>query len=458
MTRKPTYAADQWTRAEENSPASIRGRGQTGDVADRPDSVTWPCVPIGTLCERTGVEDPQSRSSFRYVDISSIDRLWKRIIEAQEIEGSAAPSRARKAIRAGDVLVSTVRPNLNAVAVVPDHLDGEIASTGFAVLRPKRQGLSARYLYYYCWTPDFVTALSAKVRGAQYPAVSDEDVRGVSIPLPAPSEQGRIVEILDRADRLRRLRAKADAKADRILPALFIKMFGDPATNPMGWPTLMVRDAGEVQLGRQRAPRYHTGTCTRPYVRVANVFEDRIDVSDVLSMDFDVADFRIYRLQQGDILLNEGQSTELVGRPAMWRDEITDCCFQNTLVRFRANRNVVEPGFALGLFLSWFRSGHFARISAKTSSVAHLGAGRFANLSFPCPPLSLQLRYSSHLVHTQAVISGRAATHRRLDDLFYLVLRQAFSGWLTASWRESHMTELLQEMEHQAKLLAEVTL
>lgn len=79
--------------------------------------------------------------------VGSIDRVAKSIVETQEIEGSAAPSRARKAIRAGDVLVSTVRPNLNAVAVVPDHLDGEIASTGFAVLRPKRQGLSERCLY-----------------------------------------------------------------------------------------------------------------------------------------------------------------------------------------------------------------------------------------------------------------------------------------------------------------------
>ena len=73
------------------------------------------------------------------------------------------------------------------------------------------------------------------MRGANYPAVTDAVVRKATIPLPPLSEQRRIVEILDQADALRKKRAEADAKADRILPALFIKMFGDPSTNPRGW-------------------------------------------------------------------------------------------------------------------------------------------------------------------------------------------------------------------------------
>ena len=113
-------------------------------------------------------------------------------------------------------------------------------------------------------------------------------------------------------------------------------------------PVVRVEDAGRVQLGRQRAPKYQTGKFTRPYVRVANVFEDRIDVTDLLSMDFGDRDFAQYRLEHGDILLNEGQSTELVGRPAMWRNEVPDCCFQNTIIRFQPDKKKVLPDFALG--------------------------------------------------------------------------------------------------------------
>src|SRR5262249_5175120 len=160
------------------------------------------------------------------------------------------------------------------------------------------------------------------------------------------------------------------------------------------WPVVAVGDAGRVQLGRQRAPKYQSGKFGHPYVRVANVFEDRIDISDLLTMDFDEKDFEQYRLNYGDILLNEGQSTELVGRPAMWHNEVENCCFQNTLVRFQPNPQLTTPEYALELFLNYFRGGQFAKVSSKTSNVAHLGAGRFAAMPFILPPHSLQLQFS----------------------------------------------------------------
>src|SRR5205823_3213817 len=98
---------------------------------------------------------------------------------------------------------------------------------------------------------------------------------------------------------------------------------------------------------------------------VANIFENRIDLSDLLCMDFNLADFRAYKLESGDILLNEGQSTELVGRPAMWRNEIQNCCFQNTLVRYRADPKLVNSHFALYTFLWMYRTGRLAQIVAR---------------------------------------------------------------------------------------------
>src|SRR5262245_24824779 len=96
---------------------------------------------------------------------------------------------------------------------------------------------------------------------------------------------------------------------------------------PRGWVWTSVRDVGHVQLGRQRSPEHHSGRYMRPYLRVANVYEDRIQTDDVLSMNFDPADFERYRLEVDDILLNEGQSLDLVGRPAMYRGEVPGSCF-----------------------------------------------------------------------------------------------------------------------------------
>jgi hypothetical protein len=88
------------------------------------------------------------RTRITYFDISCIDNRTKRLMAPQRIAVDAAPSRARQLVQADDVLVSTVRPNLNAVALVPAEFDGEIASTGFCVLRPQPKQLCPEYLFY----------------------------------------------------------------------------------------------------------------------------------------------------------------------------------------------------------------------------------------------------------------------------------------------------------------------
>jgi type I restriction enzyme S subunit len=85
-------------------------------------------------------------------------------------------------LNSGDVLVSLTRPNLNAVAIVPDQLDGAIGSTGFHVLRSK--WILPEYLYYLVQTDEFVNAMSSLVQGALYPAIRPKDVRGFAFTLP----------------------------------------------------------------------------------------------------------------------------------------------------------------------------------------------------------------------------------------------------------------------------------
>jgi type I restriction enzyme S subunit len=138
-------------------------------------------------------------------------------------------------------------------------------------------------------------------------------------------------------------------------------------TLPKGWIWTRVDNLGDVQLGRQRAPKHHQGTHMRPYLRVANVFEDYIDTSDVLSMNFTPEEFRTYELHYGDILLNEGQSLELVGRSAIYKSEVPGACFQNTLVRFRPSK-LMSSEFPQYVFLYYLHSGKFQKIAKWTTS------------------------------------------------------------------------------------------
>lgn len=148
-------------------------------------------------CPQVPKRIPSGGGEFNYIDIGSIDRRTKRIIEPKRIPCSAAPSRARQLIAAGDVLVSMTRPNLNAVALVPEYLDGAIASTGFDVLRALC--LDPRWIYLLVQTNDFVVAMSSVVQGALYPAVRSQDIRSYPIPVAPVAEQRRIADKVDAA-------------------------------------------------------------------------------------------------------------------------------------------------------------------------------------------------------------------------------------------------------------------
>lgn len=223
---------------------------------------------------------------------------------------------------------------------------------------------------------------------------------------------------------------------------------------PSGWIRVQIRDVGRVQLGRQRSPDNHRGTHMRPYLRVANVFEDRIDLSDVMEMNFTPEEASRFELHPGDILLNEGQSKELVGRSAMYRGELPGACFTNSLIRFQPGA-ALDGEFALQLFRNRLRSGAFQRIAQVTTNIAHLGAGRFAEMDMPLPPLAEQRRIVGKLKRLQS--RGRYAREvldevpRLLERLRQSILSAAFRGDLTRDWRAKHPdvepgTELLKRI------------
>jgi type I restriction enzyme S subunit len=202
---------------------------------------------------------------------------------------------------------------------------------------------------------------------------------------------------------------------------------------PEGWTWCAIEEVGEVQLGRQRAPQHHDGDNMRPYLRVANVLEDRLDLSDVKWMNFTPAEFETFALRSGDILLNEGQAPDLLGRPAMYRDEIVECCFQKTLLRFRAKDGVL-PDYALIVFRHYMRSGRFKRESRITTNIGHLTQVRFVVLEFPLPPepeqraiVELFRKDEAAVTDVLAMLDAEAADAARLKQS---ILNAAFEGRL----------------------------
>ncbi|MCB9437329.1 MAG: restriction endonuclease subunit S [Anaerolineales bacterium] len=135
-------------------------------------------------------------TEFVYLDISSIDNRTNKIIEPKRYLGSDAPSRARQIVQTSDILLSTVRVYLQNIAIVSESYDGQIASTGFSILRTK-DGIDPKYLFYYCLLADSVSRLEKLQRGTSYPAVRDSDVKAQIIPLAPTGEQQRIVDAIE---------------------------------------------------------------------------------------------------------------------------------------------------------------------------------------------------------------------------------------------------------------------
>jgi type I restriction enzyme S subunit len=135
------------------------------------------------------------------------------------------------------ILVSTVRPNLNAVAKVDGRLDGAIASTGFCVLRPSATLADSDYIPHWVRSPAFVSEMTRRATGASYPAVSDRIILESLVPLPPLPEQQRIADVLVRVQALRAKRRAAIELLDTIAQSAFLDLFGDPIRNERGFPT-----------------------------------------------------------------------------------------------------------------------------------------------------------------------------------------------------------------------------
>jgi len=217
---------------------------------------------------------------------------------------------------------------------------------------------------------------------------------------------------------------------------------------PEGWTVKRVEDTGKVHAGRQRSPHFIDGKLT-PYLRVANVFDGHIKTSNVNEMPFTELEYSRYVLRNGDILLNEGQSIELVGRAAMYVGEPNNCCFQNTLIRYQHGSNV-EANFALALFQYCQYNGLFSRIATKTNSIAHLGVSRFAELSLPFPPLTEQRKIAEILstwdraIEVSEALLATAQTQKRALMQSLLTGKRRFPEFEGQPWKEVRLGDVAQ--------------
>ena len=160
----------------------------------------WSVAEIGSVCLKTDNikwrEIPEE-IEYTYIDLTSVDRSTKSVVEPQRIKKSNAPSRAQRLVCEDDIIFATTRPTLRRYCIITEQYDGQICSTGFCVLRPDKRKVRPSWLFHCLSTDAFYDYVEPLQTGATYPAITDKDVKGYTILLPTITEQDDIVSRLN---------------------------------------------------------------------------------------------------------------------------------------------------------------------------------------------------------------------------------------------------------------------
>ena len=250
------------------------------------------------------------------------------------------------------------------------------------------------------------------------PGLNREDAYREPFLLPPLAEQRRIVDILNRAARIEALRRLAAERLRAFVPALFVKMFGDPVDNPMDWPQCRVGDLCDVQGGLQVTRRRSVHPLEAPYLRVANVLRDRLVLDDIKLIRLTEAELTRTRLLRGDLLIVEGHGNAAeIGRVAVWGGQIRTCVHQNHLIRARPDRSLLEPGFAAAYLNSSSARQHLLRRGKTTSGLNTITTSDVKNCTMLAPPVGLQRRFSAIIARTRDTLNTTEIIARRCLDL-----------------------------------------
>ena len=397
----------------------------------------WQIKTLGEVLQKAETIKPLQtpEAEFDYIDVSSVSNSTFKIEATQRLKGKNAPSRARRRVKARDVLFATVRPTLRRIAIVPEYLDNQVCSTGYFVLRAKA-GVDYRFVFYSLFTKDFMEQMEKLQKGASYPAVTDGEVRAQKIPLPPLPEQKRIVAILDEAFAGI---ATAVANTEKNLAnarGLFESYLNNVFTQKGdGWVDGKIGDVCETQYGI--SGKMNTERRGYKIFRMGEVQRGRlVDTGSMKHISLDASEFKKYQLHNGDVLFNRTNSSELVGKTGIFNED-GDYCFASYLIRLLLDKEKMNEEFICYLMNSQIFLNRIRKKASKSVNQANINATILRNepISYPNSLIKQsEIVGKLNSLNTQTNRLESLYQHKltTLAELKQSLLHKAFSGALTA--------------------------
>ena len=367
---------------------------------------------------------------FDYLEISNVN--YNGVVSTDAIEHlrfEDAPSRARRRVASGSTVISSVRPNLQAVAFfasAPKHL---ICSTGFNVVEPQSNKLAPQFTYYHLLSENARQYFEAAATGVGYPAIGDKDFNAFTVTLPPLPEQQRIATYLaascaaiDAAvsakrrqlDTLEALRKSIIQRA--VTRGIATDAALEPTGNvwleqvPHGWKLVALKRIAEIRGGLTLGKQYEGELVERPYLRVGNVQDGHLDLADVSVIELPASVAAGVELWPNDVLMTEGGDLDKLGRGHLWRGEIPGCLHQNHIFAVRCFPHKLKPMFLAYATAAQYGRDYFEATGKKTTNLANTNATKVGQFPIPLPPLAEQEAICAHLDEKTAEVNRIAAT------------------------------------------------
>ena len=307
-------------------------------------------------------------------------------------------------------------------------LKGYIGST-IAILRPTNKEVYTPYLGRFLQSK--FKYLRGKCTGATIPHIDREVLENIPVNIPSLAEQKRIVSILDKADRIRQLRKYTLKLTDSFLQSVFLEMFGDLA-NKNKFDFTSLGDVSEIASGVTKGQKFNDKkTHSVPYLRVANVQDGYLDLSEIKMIESLPQDSETLKLKYGDVLMTEGGDYDKLGRGCIWKNEIDNCIHQNHIFRVRLNKKFLLPEIFSILIRLRYSKDYFIKCSKQTTNLATINMTQLKDFQVPQLPYEVQEKFTKVLSRFQSLTKKLEESERQSEMLFQSLLHKAFSGELS---------------------------
>ena len=367
---------------------------------------------------------PGERTDLKNVGLESVEAGTGAFVDGELSKTPEDPRAASFHFDERHVLYGKLRPYLNKV--VAPNFEGK-CSTELVPLLPG-DSLDRLYLAYFLRSKATVEAVVARTAGARMPRADMSHLLGLRIPLPTLLEQKRVVDLLSRAEGIVRLRREAQRKAAELVPALFLDMFGDPASNPKGWPVVelgdLIVDGPQNGLYKHKS-LYGDGT---PILRIDGFYDGVVnDLASLQRVRLTPEEIERYGLTSGEIVINRVNSPEYLGKSALIPDLHEPTVFESNMMRLRLDTERIAQRFAIvSLQMDATRKQILA--SAKHAiNQSSINQQDVRALRFSLPPIALQNRFSAKAGAVRGIAAQQATALATAEATFDALLHQSFA-------------------------------